>query len=305
MRPRGLTLIEALLIIAMLGGAVAIFGALLNIMRLNETGTYAAAAYRLAQEELDILRNKPNSALGIRASSTFIGVLYNNGGYGAAADAAAVSTPQVLKNNAASSSPLGIVALPYGNLADFTFEASLKTSDAANAAGLLFRAQDLDNYYFFYLKNSQIILDKRTAGATSTVYSAGQTFLPDTWYKLKVIAAGGNLSLYLNDNLLSTISDSSTPSGFTALANQSNTAFFDNITLIHSLTETWNFDNTPLGDIPDDWLRFGANDLPEGLGALTISEPYGVATIKKIDATVRWTERGATKSITLSTLKSE
>jgi len=298
-------LIEALLIIAMLGGAVAVFGALLNVMRLNEVGTYSAAAHRLAQEELNILRDRAVSSLSVRASSTFIGVLYNNGNYGAATDAAAVSAPQVLKNNAASSSPLGIVALPYSNLADFTLEASLKTAGTANATGLLFRARDLDNYYFFYLKNNQIILDKRAGGVTSTLYSAGQTFLPDTWYKLKIVAAGGNLSLYLNDNLLNTASDTSMSSGYAALANQGNGASFDNVALTHgALTETWNFDDTPPNGVPDNWSRFGINDLPHGSAALTISEPYGTPTFKKIDVSINWVERGVNKSIFLSTLRS-
>lgn len=305
-KKNGLTLIEAILVIAILSGAVAIFGALLNVERLNKTGTYSSAAYRLAEEELDILRDKPNSALGVRASSTLIGVLYNNGIYGAAADAAAVSAPQVIKNNAASSSPLGIIALPYGNLTDLTFEASLKTGTTANATGLLFRAQDLDNYYFFYLKNNQLILDKRAGGTTSTLYSVSQTFSPDTWYKLKVIAAGNNLSLYLNDNLFTTISDNSISSGYAALANQGNTASFDNVTLVHNfITETWNFDNAAVGAVPNDWSRFGVNDLPQGLATLSISEPYNTATMKKMDVTISWTERGQTKIITLSTLKTD
>lgn len=303
---RGFTLIEALLVIAILSGAVAIFGALLNVERLNKTGTYSAAAYRLAQEELDILRDKPNSSLGVRASSTLIGVLYNNGIYGAATDAAAVSAPKILKNNAASSSPLGIVALPYAGLTDLTFEASLKTGTTAKAAGLLFRAQDLDDYYFFYLKNNQLILDKRAGGTTSTLYSVSQTFSPNTWYKLKVIATGSSLSLYLNDNLFTTISDSSIAFGYAALANQGNTASFDNVMLVHnSITETWNFDNVAVGAIPDDWLRFGVNDMPGGLATLSISEPYSTATMKKIDVNISWSERGVKKSITLSTLKTE
>lgn len=285
---------------------MAIFGAVLNVMRLNKTGGYAAAAYRLAEEEMDILRNRPLASLSTQTSSTLVGVLYNNGKYGAVSDGAAVSAPQVLQNNAETSSPLGIVALPYGNLADFTFEASLKTTSTERAAGLLFRAQDLDNYYFFYLENNQIVLDKRAAGITSTLYTAGQTFLPATWYKLKIIAAGSNLSLYLNDNLLTAISDNSISSGFSVLANQSGTVSYDNVTLIHDLlAETWNFDETAPSELPNDWLRFGVNDLPEGRGLLSISEPYGVSTIKKIDVSVSWKEKGQTKTITLSSLKTE
>lgn len=305
-RQKGMTLIEALLIIAMLGGAVAIFGAVLNVMRLNQAGGYAAAAYRLAEEEVDILRAKPLVSLSARTSSTPIGVLYNNGNYGAAADGAAVSAPQALVNNAASSSPLGIIALPYANLTDFTFEASLKTTSTERAAGLLFRARDLDNYYFFYLQNNQIVLDKRAGGAASTLYSAGQTFSPATWYKLKIVAAGGNLSLYLNDNLLTTVSDNSISSGFGALANQGGIASFDNAALIHNLlAETWNFDDILPGALPHAWLRRGINDLPEGTVLLSISEPYGTPTIKKIDVAVSWKEKGQTRTITLSTLKTE
>ncbi len=302
---RGFTLIEIIVSIAMLCGAIAIFGVLLNILRVNKTGSFAAAAYKIAQEEIDVVKNYSVASLTTRASSTFIGVIDNNGSYGATTTAA-VSSPNTLANNAASSSPLGVIALPYANLADFTFEASVKTSGVSGKAGLLFRAKDLDNYYFLYLQNNQLVLDKRAGGATSTLYSTAQTFLPDTWYKLKIAAAGNSLALYVDDNLRATISDASLASGVAALGNSGNTVYFDNASLTHDLiTEGWNFDNLALGAIPADWARFGINDLPNGAGALTISEPYGVATMKKIDATVSWTERGVIKSITLSTLKTE
>ncbi len=298
-------MIEIIVSIAMLGGAIAVFGVLLNVLRINKTGTFAAAAYKIAQEELDVIKGYPIASLTTRTGSTFIGIIDNNGSYGAAATAAA-SSPNAMQNNAASSSPLGIIALPYANLADFTFEASVKTSGVSGKAGLIFRAADLDNYYFLYLQNNQLVLDKRAGGATSTLYSTAQTFLPDTWYKLKVAAAGNNLALYIDDNLRTTITDASLAIGTATLGNFGNTAYFDNVSLTHDLiTESWNFDDLPAGASPLSWARFGINDLPNGAGSLTISEPYGTAAMKKIDVTVSWTERGANKSITLSTLKTE
>lgn len=306
MRPRGFTLIEIIVTIGMLCGAIAIFGVLLNVLRINKTGSFAAAAYKIAQEEIDIVKSYSIASLATRASSTFIGVMDNAGFFGAAPTSTALSLPNALANNAASSSPLGVIILPYANLADFTLESSIKTADTSGKTGLLFRAKDLDNYYFFYLQNNQLVLNKRMDGATSTLYSAAQTFSPGTWYKLKVAAAGSNLSLYIDDNLLSTITDASLALGAAALANYGNTAYFDNASLIHdSITENWNFDDLAPDSIPAGWMRFGINDLPGGSGALTISEPYGTATLKKIDVTVSWMERGKTKIIMLSTLKTE
>ncbi len=201
---------------------------------------------------------------------------------------------------------MGIITLPYANLTNFTLESSVKTTGTSGKTGLIFRAKDLDNYYFLYLQNNQLVLDKRADGVTSTLYSAAQAFLPGTWYELKVAAAGSSLSLYVNDNLYSTITDASLTSGAAALTNYGNITYFDNASLTHdSTTENWDFDNLSANTIPADWMRFGINDLPNGAGALTISEPYGVATIKKIDVTVTWKERGQNESITISTLKTE
>lgn len=303
---KGFTLIEVLIAIAMVGGVIAVFGVLLNVLRINKSGSFAAAAYKIAQEEIDIVKSYPLSSLTARTSSTFIGTIDNAGSFGAMTTSTAISSPNALANNAASSSPLGIITLPYANLADFAFESSVKKTDISGKTGLLFRAKDLDNYYFLYLQNNQLVLDKRFNGVTSTLYSTAQTFLPDTWYKLKIAAAGSNLSLYIDDNLRSTVTDASLALGAAALANQGNTAHFDNASLIHdSITENWNFDNLTPGSLPANWTRLGINDLPNGAGALTISEPYGAATIKKIDVTVSWTERGQNKLITLSTLKTE
>ncbi len=76
---KGFTLIEIIVTIAMLGGAIAIFGILLNVLRINKSGSFSAAAYKIAQEEMDIIKNYPLSSLAARTSSTFIGVMDNNG----------------------------------------------------------------------------------------------------------------------------------------------------------------------------------------------------------------------------------
>jgi hypothetical protein len=304
-QPAGITLIEIVISVALLSGAIAIFGALLQAVKLNKTETLYSAAYKIAQDEIASVRAMPNSALTARASSTFVGVLYDSGAYGAVATGTALSAPNVLQNQATTSS-LGVVLLPYDNLQDFTLEASVRAAATAQKTGLLFRAADTANYYFLHLKSGQLVLEKNLNGALSNIATSAQTFTADAWYKLKIVASGANFSIYLNDNLIGAYSDSSFASGAAALANENNTALFDDISLTRDgSTELWNFDNLAAGNIPMEWRRTSLSDLPSGAGYLTIIDPYGDAALKKITVTVNWKERGLLKSVTLMTLKTE
>jgi len=301
----GFGLIQALLAVALVSGAIFVFATLLNVLRMNKTGSLYTAAYKIAQEQIESLRGIPVSALATRTDADFLNVIYNQGTAGAVNDGFAPSGPNALFLSS-STSTLNLTLLPYDGVADFTFEASIKTTSAPQKIGLLFRARDINNYYFFYIKSDRIALEKKVNGTASALYEAFQTFNAGVWYKLKVVAAGNALSIYLNDTKIQDLADSSFSSGSFALANFDTPGNFDNVSFVYSEeNRQWNFDDLSVGKMPAEWQRFGISDLPNGRGLLTISEPYGSADIKKIDATVLWTEKGKSQSVTISTLKTQ
>lgn len=293
MKQKGISLIEVIVSIAIIGGTIVVFAILLGVLKINKTGSLYTSAYKLAQEELEAVRALPFSGLLICMDAPFINVLYNNGNPGASGGALEVS---------ASGASMGIISLPYNNMADFTLETNVKSSSLTNKNGFLFRARDTQNYYFYYFTGNELGLLKNINGTETSLYQTSQSFSIDTYYKLKVVLSGTNISLYLNDNLTQTVSDSSFSSGRVALASANTTTNFDDVTLDSA---TWNFNDLTAGALPSDWQRFGINDLPNGSGKLTISELYGSPDMKQIDVTVSWSERGETKTISLSTMRSE
>jgi len=303
--PKGFGLIQALLAVALVSGAIFVFATLLSIIQMNKTGSLHTGAYKLAQEQMEILRNLPISDLTTRTNADFVNIIYNNGAAGTVNDISAPSSPETLELSSATST-LNLMLLPNDAISDFTFEASLKASSTPIKTGLMFRTKDINNYYFFYIKSDKIALEKKVGGITSTVYESFRTLSAGTWYKLKITAAGSAISLYLDDTKIQDITDASISSGSLALADVGTPTRFDNISLSYGTTVNyWNFEGLAQGGIPKEWRRFGINNLPDGIGKLTISEPYSSSDIKKIDITVSWVEKGTNKSIILSTLRTQ
>lgn len=302
---KGITIIEILISVAILSGAIAVFSALLEITKLGKTSANYSIAYKLAEEELEAVRALPNSALGLRASSTFLNILHHAGNSRVVATSGAASSPNVLQNNTSTVS-LGLAVLPFNTMSDFSLETMVRSPLTSEKSGIIFRARDLDNFYFLYLKDGLLTLEKKVDGTDSVITSSVQAFLPDTWYKIKISTAGNNISVYINDALIGNYSDSSHSYGASALANENNMAEFDNVSLIWgSESRIWRFDDVDLGKLPDDWMRVSPQNLPGGSAVLSIYEPYGTTDLKKIDVGVSWSERGGTKSVFLSTMKAD
>lgn len=305
MKNRGFTIIEVIVCIAVLGSSLAVFGTLFSILRINKSGSFRFAATKLAQEEIDILRTLPLSALSNRTESDFIYLFYNRGAAGAVINSAAISSPNALEL-ANASNTIAAVLLPYNKLTNFSLETYLKNTETTERSGIIFRARDYDNYYFFYIKNDRIALEKKVDGTLAPIQDIMGTFADNTWYKIKIVASGTSLSIYLNDVLTATATDDSFSSGYTALASYSDITYFDDVTLVSgSQTSFWNFDDVTNKGVPSDWQKFDTNNLPICQGLLTISEPYGVSTIKKIEAKVVWQEKDKQKTVSLSTMKTE
>jgi hypothetical protein len=119
----------------------------------------------------------------------------------------------------------GVRNLEIGQLDDFVFEVDAQwygTSSSYNYYGIVFRVQDNDNYYVFYVSSGDgtYAIDKKVKGTvselkgwTKSTYTKKGTAVN----RLKVVCQGSQISVYVNDSLLTTISDSSLSRGYIGL----------------------------------------------------------------------------------------
>jgi hypothetical protein len=115
--------------------------------------------------------------------------------------------------------------LKIGYLDDFVFEVDAQwflTSSLYNYYGVAFRDQDDDNDYAFYVSSAtgQYGIGKTVNGTVSEL----KGFTESTYIKkgtavnrLKVVCQGSQISVYVNDVLLTTVSDSSLSRGYVGL----------------------------------------------------------------------------------------
>ncbi|MEK7211766.1 MAG: hypothetical protein AAB731_03970 [Patescibacteria group bacterium] len=308
---RGITFIEIIVSLGILLALILILATTLNTVKLNRDLGSRTQAMRLAAEELEIVRNLPTAAITNRANSDFVGVFYNQGGWTVAADATAPSAPNVLTLNsaitAAATNLSGALIFPGdGGFANGDFEARIKILNPAptsTMAGLIFRARDAKNFYRLTMENSVLRLEKIVNGNATTLLSPSQTFLTDTWYKVKISGEAATLSIALNDILLGTTTDSAFSSGKIGIFTANGTKIsIDGISILGAIL--WNFDADPAGDLPSGLKRFGLFDLPGGEGELTIENfQAGVDTLKKITVRITWVQNGSIKSAELQTVK--
>lgn len=310
----GVTFIEIVVSIGIMLVLVLILATSLNTVKLARTVGYQAQAYRVAGEELEIVRNLTAAELANRTNADFVNVFYNQGSWATAADAAAVSAPNVL--TLATTSPVASTALSAalilpnsGNYTDFEFESRIKIlvpAPTSTKSGLIFRAKDAQNYYRLAMEPSLLRMEKVQNGIATNLWSSVQTFTSSTWYQVKVAATGSNFDIYLAGAKLTTVTDTNFSSGKIGFFTANNTRIsIDNVSATGSgETTTWNFDTSPTGTMPDSLARFGLYDLPSGTAYLTIANQIvGVDTLKKITVRITWVEEGGTKTIQLETLK--
>lgn len=86
----------------------------------------------------------------------------------------------------------------------YTAETRIRFPEGAtNDAGLLFRYQDLNNWYQFRLRDGLIRIISRINGEIDdAVQSDTVSVVPNEWYRLKVEVDGQNVKAYLNDQLI-------------------------------------------------------------------------------------------------------
>lgn len=307
MRRNGLSLIEVVIGIALVSMVVVVFGVTLTTAVYAQRIKLRNMAATLGEEGLAAVRVGDTSTLTPVTDGPLVNLLLTRGQFAAAVDAAAPSPPNVLHAAASTSSGLtAMLPLPADVYADFTLTAKLKVngdSPAGWKAGLLFRARDDDNLYRVYLTSTTLVLKRTVNGATTTLYSDARSIPTGSWQTLGVTAAGPSLDITLNGISVTTQTDASFSSGQAALAVWEGASVdFDDVSIGGT---TWNFEDTAVGQLQDDWLRFGLTDLPSGVGTLTIAAPYAEdPSFKTYTVKMSWTDRsGTTRTISQSTQK--
>ncbi|MFA6512169.1 MAG: prepilin-type N-terminal cleavage/methylation domain-containing protein [Patescibacteria group bacterium] len=300
---KGVTLIETLLALFVIGVAILAFGALSSYITLNSQVKHRAAAYNLALEELEALRDLGFAAFADRddaSPAAFMNVAYPFGIWDVTSttDAASGSAVYAARESGVGTAGVtGNAVVPSATnfeatLSTFTAEAKVRVlSDSVRSdweAGFYFRYQDENNYYLLALGDDRITLTRRSTDTTgiisnSTLYSATPTIQQDTWHTLRVRFTddvSNNLSISLAGSTIFTTTEDTIPKGHIVLTTQNAAhAYFDDIHIATdtsnippaepSWNRTWDFDTgETIGAVAAGWGRFGINDLPNTTPAI-------------------------------------
>lgn len=309
----GFSMIEVIVSLFVIVMVLSIFSASVVTLSANQSNQNKNFAYGFAEAELAALNDYPFDSLTERTDGDFVGLAYNLGSQKIVGDPGAQSPSQVHSVVPASVMVGGnissIALLPEGYYTDFTFSGYLKILSSSPAdwqAGIIFRHDDINNYYFWSITGSSMKLVKVLSGTPSVLWSASQTFNTETWYKLKVVTLGTSLKVYLNDVLKIDQSDSSFGSGYIGFLGQNSSYYYlDSLHLESSVKNgDWFFDAEIVDSFPAGFLKITPSGLAGLRGKLTI-ENYGGTDIKKITAKVAWQEKGSQKEIQLQTVRSK
>jgi endoglucanase len=121
---------------------------------------------------------------------------------------------------------------------DYTFQAKVNVTNNVNGnkdAGLVFRYTDPGNTYMILLKNNdkpggKIELIKYVNGVKTNLAFTSADIAADTFYTYKIVLSGSNISVYKDDVLQLTATDSSHASGKIGARTYANTrAYFDDV----------------------------------------------------------------------------
>ncbi|HEX3048790.1 MAG TPA: LamG-like jellyroll fold domain-containing protein, partial [Bacillota bacterium] len=94
-------------------------------------------------------------------------------------------------------------------------EARVKVDNfnGSNRAYVCARYKDGNNYYTASLMSNTIEIRKKLSGSSSTLVSKSYTIATGTWYTVKLVVNGSNISMYINGTLQLNATDSSITSG--------------------------------------------------------------------------------------------
>jgi len=116
---------------------------------------------------------------------------------------------------------------------NYSVEARVKPTGfngSARHTGVIARAQGTSGYYYLALTNTgQVTLGRRGSGGHTALASASATVSLNTWYRLRLEAAGTTLRGFLDGQLVATASDSAYAAGTVGLATYYASASFDDV----------------------------------------------------------------------------
>lgn len=327
----GSTLLDMVLSMFVLSFMVLLVGTLVSNRDTNRRTLQRAQAAALADEELNALRRLDVTALSNQTNVPFKSIVYNAGTWNVVANGTAGhSSPNALELRGSTivGAVSGRLLFPAGVYADSTLEAKWHLagdSPSAAAIGYLFRSTDSANGYRLRFARSttdldgstngtqNVLLEKLVSGTATPIDSRSASIAVDTWYALRVVLSGSNISLYLDGTQLGSgpFVDATYASGSAALLGWGGAhAYVDDAQTITTGAQTWNFDADT--DLPAAWVRLSLNDLPDTTGntfddngrlTLTTYPPgSGTTTLKLATIVVQWVASGSTQSYTASGL---
>jgi len=329
------SLVDTVTSFFVIGVLILVFANLLTVRTVNRRVLFRTQAAAIANEELSALKRYDISSLPNQTNGSFLGTLYNAGGWTVVGDTtpghggvSALDTPAV---SGFSNKVSSILQLPAGSYGDATLEATVKFSSdtaAGTAAGFFFRATDANNGYRLLVAPTGNDLDTTVGGQqnwilekvvngtviTPRIFSANVAGINlNSWNTIKIIASSTSLKNYLNGNGVDSgiLTDADFTDGAAALIgwNGVHARFDDITTTVGLITSSWGFEGVTT--LPTAWVRLGLNDLPDGTpktfddnGKLTLTAYPNTnsTTLKQATITITWSNNGSTGSYSTTAL---
>lgn len=302
--PRGFSLPEILILIALLSASTAVFSVASGAVRLRNTSWHTTQAIALAEQATTAAQLLPTTALTDRTNAPAIGFIEHRGAWAVQATNGAPSLPNTLTVTSSSPALSGVTAaarIPTSPFRNGTVSASLLTPSVFPSGwrgGLLFRARDLGNGYRLRIDATTLVFEKAVDGVTTTLYSLTRTHTANTWTQIAITGNGSTLSVAENGTTLTTLTDSTWTDGESGLLLLGpGTTAFDNVSVSGDVTGSWNFDTDTVGNAPALWRSLGGDSLPSGTLTVTIDHPTTGGTLARIVTTVQWTESRSRRSV--------
>lgn len=168
---------------------------------------------------------------------------------------------------------------------DMVYEADVRidNSNSSGDAGLLFRAKDVGNgtndyrgYYIGISANANKIIIGKSDYNWTELNSAPTTINTNTAYRIKVVATGYKLDVYLNDIYMFTTIDKSFTTGEVGLRTYNAAAIFDNVSARHlrEFTDAFDTQNASWATHGGDWHIINGKQIVSGSGKLLYNEVF-------------------------------
>lgn len=307
----GASLLEVVIALALLGVTITVFGTILLALRLANEANYRNRASAIAEAGLDALRSVEPSIISDQTDSPFLGTIINHGSWSVFATSTAPSGAKALRedlSSPASGAISGLLLLNSKSVATSTVEAYVlwtpeNAASGTAKTGVFIRGTDATHGYFYSIGPANILFEKRNGGTNTVLFSQSGSYSPGAWHKIKISASQNNFSLYYNDILIGSASDTAFTLGDIALFSEYALLSADSITISGDINSAWNFDADAGGTLPENLKGLGFGDIPKGRGTLTIEDAYaGAAGLKKATIKVYWFSPQGEKNVETSTL---